>query len=85
MKVRTIQPAFGPSSVTPEQARAAAHRVYRDAKTGRFIIEGPNGVEGSFSDLTERALSRMPSVRIVQNRRRTTKQQHAKRESAKKR
>lgn len=35
---RTIKPAAGTSSITPEEARAAARFVYRDRKTGRIVI-----------------------------------------------
>jgi hypothetical protein len=35
---RTIQPAAGRSRVSAEEARAAARLVYRDRKTGRFVI-----------------------------------------------
>jgi hypothetical protein len=35
---RTIKPAAGNSRVSAEEARAAARLVYRDPKTGRFVI-----------------------------------------------
>ena len=35
---RTIKPAGGNSRITPEQARAAAYRVYRDRSTGRYVM-----------------------------------------------
>ena len=35
---RTIKPAAGYSRVSLEEAKAAARLVYRDRKTGRFII-----------------------------------------------
>lgn len=35
---RTIKPAVGSSRVSAEEARAAARLVYRDGKTGRFVI-----------------------------------------------
>ena len=35
---RTIKPAAGNSRVSAEEARAAARLVYRDRKTGRFVI-----------------------------------------------
>ena len=35
---RTIKPAVGHSRVSAEEARAAARLVYRDGKTGRFVI-----------------------------------------------
>ncbi len=38
MITRTIKPAVGSSRVSPEEARAAARLVYRDEKTGRFVI-----------------------------------------------
>ena len=81
MKIRTIQPAAGHSGVTPEQARAAARRVYRDRKTGGFLIEEP---DGSLRAVSKSAFARIPSVHIVQNRSRP-KQAKSKRGSAKKR
>jgi hypothetical protein len=35
---RTIKEAAGNSRITPEQARAAAYRVYRDRTTGRYVM-----------------------------------------------
>jgi len=35
---RTIKPAVGSSRISAEEARAAARLVYRDEKTGRFVI-----------------------------------------------
>jgi hypothetical protein len=45
MNKRTIQPAAGFSRVSAEEARAAARFVYRDSKTGRFVI-----LDGELSD-----------------------------------
>ena len=36
--IRTIKEAGGNSRITPEQARAAAYRVYRDRLTGRYVM-----------------------------------------------
>ncbi|MEA2414453.1 MAG: hypothetical protein QOI58_1110 [Thermoanaerobaculia bacterium] len=35
---RTIKEAAGNSRITPEQAKAAAYRVYRDRITGRYVM-----------------------------------------------
>jgi hypothetical protein len=37
MKLRTLKPAAGPSSVTIREATAAARFVYRDSSTGRLV------------------------------------------------
>jgi len=36
--IRTIKEAGGNSRITPEQARAAAYRVYRDRLAGRYVM-----------------------------------------------
>lgn len=68
---RTIKPAAGRSRVTPEEALAAARIVYRDGKTGRFVIvdgehvrKGKHAATGIFhaeSAKVTKGSSRQPS------------------------
>jgi hypothetical protein len=55
MKKRTLKPAAGQSKISQREATAAARFVYRDRRTGRFVILERG--ESHHQDLSQRRRS----------------------------